>query len=242
MRVLMVTDFYPPFIGGLERAVAETSQALSARGHQVMVATLLQEGLKENENDRGVHICRVEGAVQRLSFLFSQSRQRFHPPMPDPLITRQLEKAIRLHRPDVVHGHTWMMFSALSLRRRYGFSTVFTLHDYSLLCPRRTLLHDGKELCLHQLSGHCLSCASEFYGKAKGVLTTAGLALSRPGIRHIDAFVAISSFVADMHAGRALAGERITIVPNFVSEDFQLAPSARRCPPYLSATFCSSVN
>jgi glycosyltransferase involved in cell wall biosynthesis len=226
----MVTDFYPPFIGGLERVVADTSHALSARGHEVAVATLWHAGLPESEHDGGVQVHRIVGAAQRLPFLFTQPQQRFHPPLPDPLLARRLDALIRLHQPDVVHGHTWMMFSALGLRRKYGFSTVFSLHDYSLICPKRTLFDHHDQLCVRQLSGRCLGCASRFYGLGKGVLATAGLAASRPSFRHVDAYVANSSFVAQMHAGRALDGARITTVHNFVSDDFRLSPPGARLP------------
>ena len=40
MRILMVTDFYPPFVGGVEVLVSGLSRELSLRGHHVSVATL----------------------------------------------------------------------------------------------------------------------------------------------------------------------------------------------------------
>ena len=44
MRVLLASDFYPPFIGGAERQVQLLAAALSNRGHAVDVATVWHEG------------------------------------------------------------------------------------------------------------------------------------------------------------------------------------------------------
>src|SRR5436190_24253942 len=40
MRILMVSDFYPPYLGGVEVLVATMSRELVLRGHEVAVVTL----------------------------------------------------------------------------------------------------------------------------------------------------------------------------------------------------------
>ena len=42
MRILMVTQFYAPTVGGQERVVEDLSRELIARGHHVAVVTLRQ--------------------------------------------------------------------------------------------------------------------------------------------------------------------------------------------------------
>ncbi len=44
MRVLMLTDLYPPFIGGIEQHVRNLSHGLVERGHEVTVATMSVDG------------------------------------------------------------------------------------------------------------------------------------------------------------------------------------------------------
>ena len=39
MRILMLTEQYPPFIGGIEQHVRNLAAGLVARGHHVAVAT-----------------------------------------------------------------------------------------------------------------------------------------------------------------------------------------------------------
>lgn len=222
----MVSDFYPPYVGGVERMVADLSAELSLRGHEVSVATLWHDGLARWERDGAVTIYRLQGATQRLSFLFSQPHQRFHPPMPDPLLVGQLRRLIAREQPDVVHGHSWMMQSVLPSRREQCFATVATLHDYSMICPKKTLLYDEARPCTYHLSRHCLTCAPQTYGVAKGLLTTAALRLGHMQYHAIDTFVAISSYVAEAHArdGLATSGRMVTI-PNFVRDDLLNAPS-----------------
>lgn len=227
----MVSDFYPPYVGGVEQVVADLSAELSTRGHDVSVATLWHDGLARREQDGAVTIHRLRGATQRLPFLFAQPHYRFHPPVPDPLLTGQLRRLIAHEQPDVVHGHTWMMHSVLPLRREQCFATVSTLHDYAMICPKKTLLYGEDRPCAYHLSSHCLTCAPQTYGIAKGLLTTAGLRLARGQYREIDAFVAISSYVAEMHArGGMDMDARMVTIPNFVRDEILYAPPGPRLP------------
>jgi hypothetical protein len=70
MHILMITDFYHPFLGGVEQHVRTLSHALVAQGHQVAVATL-QQGMLESESmDDGVKVYRVKATTSRMSRLF----------------------------------------------------------------------------------------------------------------------------------------------------------------------------
>ena len=51
MRIMMLSQFYPPTIGGEEQHVRGLSRALSARGHSVSVVTLAQEGMPQHALD-----------------------------------------------------------------------------------------------------------------------------------------------------------------------------------------------
>ena len=43
MRILMISDFYHPVLGGVEKHVRSLSTALVERGHHVAVATLQRD-------------------------------------------------------------------------------------------------------------------------------------------------------------------------------------------------------
>jgi glycosyltransferase involved in cell wall biosynthesis len=204
MKVLMVSDFYLPTTGGTERAIADLSQELRRRGHTVVIATLWQDGLPAYEEIDGLAVYRLRGLAHRLPLLYTQPRKRYHPPFPDPLVTRELAALIVYVRPDIVHGHSWALLSALPVCRARRIATVLTLHDYALLCPKKTMLHAEARPCTTGLGQDCLRCAPTMYGRPRGLAVTAGLALGRKGVGGIDRFIAISSYVAMTHTRTGL--------------------------------------
>src|SRR5215469_5189896 len=109
MRILMLSQFYPPIIGGEEIHVQNLSRALAARGHDVAVVTLWHAGMSPFEEDQGARVYRVRALTQRLPWLFSESGRRHAPPWPDPETTRALRDIIRRERPQIVHAHNWMI-------------------------------------------------------------------------------------------------------------------------------------
>ncbi len=234
MKVLMVSDFYLPTTGGTERAIADLSQELRRRGHTVVIATLWQDGLPFHEEINGLAVYRLRGLAQRLPLLYAQPRKRYHPPFPDPLVARELASLIARERPDVVHGHSWALLSALPICRARRLATVLTLHDYALLCPKKTMLYDDERPCVDGLSWDCLRCAPAMYGRPRGLAVTAGLALGRKGAEGIDRFIAISAHVAMTHTRTGLLDAvRVDTVPNFVRDDVLCAPrdtGPRRLP------------
>ncbi len=50
MRILMLSQFYPPIIGGAEQHVRTLSIELAARGHDVVVVTMRHEGQAKIES------------------------------------------------------------------------------------------------------------------------------------------------------------------------------------------------
>ena len=218
MRILMLTDFYPPLIGGLEQHVRNLSGALVARGHEVAVATLHHEGLPEFEIDQGARVYRVRGTTQRLSALFSDGGRRFAPPLPDAETLLALRDIIQRERPEIIHGHNWLIHSALPLKRWSGAKFVASLHEYGLACARKDLAYHGGEVCDGPALGKCLACAANHYGKVKGVPTAlATAALGGVERRMVDMFLPVSQAVA---AGNGLVGGRTPyrVIPNFIPD------------------------
>jgi glycosyltransferase involved in cell wall biosynthesis len=217
MRILMLTQFFPPTIGGEERHVRDLAICLAQRGHSVSVATLWREGLPEREVDEGVVIFRIEGLAQRWRGLFSDPSRTHAPPFPDPGLVRALKRLIRSERPDVVHAHNWLLHSFLPLKRANGPGLVVTLHDASLICATKQSIRCG-ETCSGPGLAKCCACAARHYGAAKGVVTLA--ANSASGLferRLVDCFLAVSNAVAE---GNRLPGgpAPYRIVPNFVRD------------------------
>jgi glycosyltransferase involved in cell wall biosynthesis len=218
----MTSQFYPPAPGGQQQHVRNLSRALAARGHRVSVAILEPPADQPPANDAGVEIHCLRMSVHRVDRLFSSSR-RFAPPLPDPEAAAALHRIIRIERPDVIHAHDWLSRSVVPSVVREGRPLVVTLHDYSLICPQKRLVHRGAP-CSGPRAGKCLACASAHYGRFKGPPTTLGNWIgSRSEEQVASMYIAVSQAVAD---GNRLErrGLPFRVIPNFVADDVGALP------------------
>lgn len=212
----MITDFYWPFVGGVEQHVRRLSHALAGRGHQVAVATLGNADLPQFEEDGPVRVYRLRSSMQRLTSLFATPERTWAPPFPDPEATLALRKIVQRERPEVVHGHDWLARSFLPLRPFSRARFVMSLHYYTLSCPKKNLMYQQAP-CSGPGMRKCLSCAAEHYGLGKGL----PIALSNMGFRQaeraaVDLFLPVSQATA---AGNGLTdGDRYQVIPNFMPE------------------------
>jgi glycosyltransferase involved in cell wall biosynthesis len=216
MRILMVTDFYAPFVGGVEVMVGGLARELALRGHSVSVATLAVSGLPAAEVDGAVHVYRIRTAAQRVGALYAATARPWAPPAPDPEAVAGLHAIVRRERPDVVHGHDWLARSYLPLKRRRGPAFAMSLHYFTLRCPKKNLMYDGRP-CNGPALLKCLGCAGRHYGRAKGALVvSAQFAFSRAEAALVDLFLPVSSATATGN-GLVDGGLSYEVVPNFVA-------------------------
>lgn len=222
MRILMLTQSYPPIVGGEERAVEDLSIELAARGHDVAVATLRQPG-GEPRQSAGVRVHALRSAVYRLRHLYGDAERRHAPPMPDPETVLDLRRVLRRERPEVVHAHNWLIHSYLPLNRRSGAALALSLHDYGSLCATKRLMYEEAP-CSGPALAKCLRCASNHYGVGKGVPTALGTQLGRPRLRrHVDYFLPVSRAVGEL-CGLG-PGDAYSVVPNFFRHTPATPPS-----------------
>jgi glycosyltransferase involved in cell wall biosynthesis len=227
----MVTDFYWPFLGGVEQHVRTLSHALVGRGHEVTVATLWHDGLAAEEADQGVRVVRLRGSAQRANWLFSQPARPWAPPIPDPEITLGLRRIIARQRPQIVHGHDWLARSFLPLKAWSGAKWVQSLHYYTLSCAKKNLMLDESP-CGGPGWRKCLGCGARHYGPIKGTATTVGNWVMGAAERAAtDLFISVSQATAH---GNQLDGAwaKQVVIPNFLPET---APSStEELAPYLA--------
>ena len=227
----MVSDLYPPAIGGLESHVEMLSRELVRRGHDVAVVTLGRPESPAFEVDCGVRVHRVNGWSNALVPLYKDRNRRFHPTVPDPGFMRGISRILEEEGSEIVHAHGWALYSAAALRRRHAFKLVVTLHDFSLMCATKVYSHRGSP-CSGPGYLKCLSCSTGTYGVTKAAALTTGLRLSTRAHRHIDKALAVSHAVARA-AEVELPKELIEVIPSFVADDAaEVALSAER-PPFL---------
>ncbi len=218
MRILMLSQFYPPIIGGGAIHVRSLSAELVSRGHDVSVVTLWHQNQAEFEVDLGVRVFRIRSSMRRLPWLFNDSGRQYAPPFPDPEIVLALRRIIVHEKPEVVHAHNWLVYSFLPLKAWSRAKLVVTLHNYDLACVKTTLLYHGS-ICDGPGFTKCLNCATQYYGLAKGVPTVLAnwtLGMVRRGL--VDMFLPVSQATA---VGNGLDSSRLPfqVVHNFLSND-----------------------
>ncbi len=216
MRILTLAEFYPPVIGGLERHAQRLSHELVRRGHEVEVVTLSSGDLPAHDDDDGIPVTRVGGWRRLLDRFYEDGGRGFHPTVVDPGVRRRVARVIERFRPDVVHVHGWIVYSALTRRRPGGHAVVVTMHDFGLACPKRNQLHHERDLCERPGPVKCQACAVAHYGVVKGVGLTTGLRVSTPLHARVDRFVAVSRAVKRfVETAGANRGVPVEVVPNF---------------------------
>lgn len=213
MRILMVAQSFAPIVGGEERIVEDLTGELARRGHEVEVATLRQPMGEPPPRRDGARVRLVDGAVGRVPGLPADPERAYAPSVPDPLSVRDLWKAVRDFRPDVVHAHNWLVHSYLPLDRRRGPALVLSLHDYGLVCATKRFFYRGA-VCSGPAAGKCLSHSVAHYGAAKGIVAAAGVAGALPVLRRrVEMFLPVSTAVRDLSGVASLPNR---VVPNFV--------------------------
>ncbi len=213
----MLAQFYWPDVGGEERHTQDLSEALAARGHDVLVATQVADDLPAEETQNGVRIVRLRASMQRASFLFSTSRAHASP-FPDPELTAGLRRVALAFKPDIVHGHNWIVHSYVPLKQQIGAKLLVSLHDHSHICPRKTLLR-GDDVCEGPALGKCIACAREQYGLVKGAITVIGKrATEAAEHRAVDMFLPVSQDTAERDE-LVKRGLPYRVIPNFLANE-----------------------
>jgi glycosyltransferase involved in cell wall biosynthesis len=244
MRILLASDFYPPFIGGAERQVQLLGRELARRGHVVSVASIWSAGMAECMHvEDGVAVHRLKGLTTRVPWFFRDPKRRYHPPFPDPSIVIGLRRLIREVRPDVVHAAGWIAYSCAAALFGKDVPLIVSARDYGYSCAIRTLLRNGR-VCDGPAPLKCLGCAAQSYGLPKAAVATAGVLGGQSLLRSNLAGVhSISTFVQNVtrrdllgrqnsknqpRAGQAIAD---VVVPSFLEDAGRSSCRAR--PAYL---------
>lgn len=224
MRLLLVTDTFPPFIGGAQRQFRMLARELSARGHVVHVATAWQVGMPSVEKDEGVTIHRVRQLRTAIPGLNRDRGQRHQPPFPDPIVVYGLRNLIKNTRPDLVYSYGWSAFSCAAALIGKNIPLCISARDYGYFCATRTMLHRDRA-CSGPAPFKCAACAGRYYGVPKGWLAVLGVYLSRQLLRRkLSALQSVSTYMQEVMRREFLRGEargdRSTDVPQVVIPSF----------------------
>ena len=190
MRVLLVSDFYPPTPGGLEAHVRRLAEALLRRGHDVAVVS----GTAHPDllpGDASFHCAST--TLSSVPGLYHNKGLQFPTPFPDPMFRQTVRQVAESWRPDIIHAHGWCAFSS------YWTGVpplIVTIHDHGLCCPKQTLMRAGKE-CSTGIGPRCITCSGD-QSVVKRIPLAAAMHWSVPKLAaHASKFIAVSYSVAE---------------------------------------------
>ena len=212
MKVLLLSN-YPPFIGGMETHVKSLAEWLSGHGHKVIVCTLGSESMSATEESKNLTVYRMNGLLKKIPILFKNINKITPLPIPDPVLIKKISKVIKNEKPDIIHAHGLMLYSAISLKKKFGIPLVATIHDYGFICPTMSLMREN-DICSECFTKECIPCCRKRNNLVRSVLKYLGVKSQRKNIKYVDKFIAVSSFVKDVHS-KYIGEDKIVVIPNF---------------------------
>jgi 1,2-diacylglycerol 3-alpha-glucosyltransferase len=148
MNILMMTNTFTPFVGGVSKSVTAFAGACREAGHRVIIVAPYFEGTPASEDD----VIRIP-AIQH----FNGSDFSFALPVPGYLSAR-----LEQFRPDIVHSHHPHLLgnTAVRIAGRLNRPLVFTHHTmyehYLHYVPSGA--HRLREFVIALVTGYCNLC------------------------------------------------------------------------------------
>lgn len=210
MRILLSNKFYYRR-GGDCIYMLNLEQLLKAHGHEVAVFAM---DYPENE-----------GTPWNTYFPQNMTKlMAFTRPFGSREVKNKFGKLLDDFKPDVVHLnniHTQLSPVIAELAHGRGIRTVWTLHDYKLLCPRYDCLRGGKEICELCFSSDKSPCKTYRCMKGSRLASLVGyreaVTWNRKRLEECtDLFVCPSRFMAEKMAQGGFRKDKLKVLCNFI--------------------------
>jgi glycosyltransferase involved in cell wall biosynthesis len=220
VKILHVADYLPDLhriAGGAEHAARRSIEEQARAGLDVEVVTLPADSTCDTAPwQRRFEMRNIDRMAPRLAYAV---KQLYLPA--DPLAARDLARALRASRPDVVHYHNlhYAGLSVASVARSAGIPSVWTIYDYWLFCPSFMLLTNRGELCTVGHSEKCVDCIGTRRLRAlkplkRMLFGTRPAAFARPAAA-VDRFVVLSEASRDLLTRHGIEPARIAVIPQY---------------------------
>lgn len=245
MRILIVTDSFPPVCGGSGWSTYELARGLRARGHELSIVrprvspeTSTPGPREAHEAYDGFRPIEYHAWAPRVPFV----RNYFKNERLYRELATFVERTIRAERVDIVHAQHLMSGPAsIAAAGAAQVPVVCTVRDYWPVCYWSDLILDRNavELCPGCSAARMTECIRPHGGAVWPLALPAipymraNLALKRRRLSEATAVVAVSGVIARDLRERApeLAGTRIDVVHNPVDVAGIRAEADRTAPP-----------
>lgn len=223
LRVLVVTDSFPPGCGGSGWSTWELVRGLLDRGHEIsVVRTLVADRSTIGEASyNGVRVTNVEQRATSVPFVRNAIKNEWlWRRLGNHLVTTHLTQ-----RFDIIHAqHVMTTVPSIRAGRRTGTPVVATVRDYWPVCYWSDLIYDPTQprLCPACSAGMMMRCIRPRAGAATPAAwplipyMRANLATKRRTLSQADALIAVSSTIAHdlMTRVPALVPTKVHTIPN----------------------------
>ncbi|MFC1648862.1 glycosyltransferase family 4 protein [Nanoarchaeota archaeon] len=199
MRVLIVTEFYPPVIfGGGELSAKLLAKSLAEQGVEVTVLTSNYSGAKEAR--KPIRILRKLKTGDPKSFAGNVKRAL----LLQRSLKQELSRLLAKEKFDAVHFYNTTTVPGFKVNAR----TFATYNSYVQFCPKRNLFYKEKEPCTGCSPGKFIGCitCSNYVGKQRMNwylkynplfwLALYLLYMRRRNLKYIDYHIPLSKFIA----------------------------------------------
>jgi glycosyltransferase involved in cell wall biosynthesis len=208
MKILQVIHGYvPDYNAGSENYTSTIVNELLSRGHRITVFSRIEDPFLEEYN---LAVKTYDANFKHYTINLARTKDRF--------ISEEVDNAfkeiLREVEPDIVH---FQHLNHLSLKlpklvREHGIPSIYTLHDFWLMCPRGQFLQmnlrgEPWNLCDGQENSKCATvCYSRYHtGEYTGSFdedywkywVDKRMAAAREAIKNIDLFISPSKTVTD---------------------------------------------
>ncbi len=212
MRVLIVHNKYRE-PGGEERVVAAETRLLRQNGIDV------EELCFDSATIRGP----IESLKAAYHLPFSKAS------------FESVKAACKVFQPDIVHVHNFFPLATpavFAAAREFGAKTVFSLHNYRILCANGLLAREGRpcELCVASGPRHAVKYRCYQDSLLGSMAMARMISIHRnQGTWHnqVDKFIALTEFSKTRYAKAGLPVERFAVKSNFLF-DIGEKPAAPR--------------
>jgi glycosyltransferase involved in cell wall biosynthesis len=219
VKILHLTDLFSPSIGGMESHVLNVVRERHRRGLKIAVVTLSKVGPPSSRiEDTGYLVHRIDAGFTRFKRAWNSLDKPYHPPFPDPVVARGIKRIIESDPPELVYAHNWMIYSYLAFKKPEHPPVIWMQHDYSLVCPKKTLFYfRGGGVCPGPSLQRCLQCSAPQYGWPKGTAVTLGLRGSNALLlNRVDRLVSTSQAVATVAEETLLPSRSVEMVSTLI--------------------------
>ncbi|HNQ49907.1 MAG TPA: glycosyltransferase [Candidatus Omnitrophota bacterium] len=203
-KVMIVSNLFPPFFqGGAEISAYEQASAMKRAGHRIHVFC----GKLDNARMRYRPV-KEKGPFDITRIRLHASDFDSHRPCFDnPDILCLFRDTLRDFAPDVVHIHNLAGFpdGIVTEIKKLHIPVVMTVHDYWLICMKKTLLTDAGSVCgkYDPSCSHCMSATPlrDRNVRLKNTMST------------VDFFICPSRHMADSLEKAGFSHDKIRVIP-----------------------------